>query len=233
MPAALLAGWWPGPFLWPGRPTGLSYDGSVSDPRPAQLLDLLRAERSEPDRDGVPPDEAQLAQLLEAATTVPDHGGLRPWRFVVVRGPGRDRFGEALVAGLVGERGPGLPEAVVAKMRGKAFAAPCQVVLVASPQVGSNVARWEQVASASCTGYALVLAATALGLGAIWKSAPVLHTEPVRRLFETAPDEELLGWVNVGMPARPRRVRERETPTWSSHVTVLDGPVHRQPDRVG
>jgi len=212
-------------------PAGLPYHGRVSDDRPADLLDLLRAERSEPDREGTPPDDAQLAELLETATTVPDHGGLEPWRFVVVRGPGRDRFGDALVAGLVGERGPELPDPVVAKMRGKAFAAPCQVVLVASPQVGTNVPRWEQVASASCTGYALVLAATALGLGAIWKSAPVLHTAPVRELFGTGPDEELLGWVNLGTPAGPRRDRARQAPPWSSHVTVLDGPALRQPDR--
>ena len=63
-------------------------------------------------------------------------------------------------------------------MRGKAFAAPCAVMLIASPRLESNVPEWEQVASASCTGYAVVLGATALGLGAVWKSAAVLDTEP-------------------------------------------------------
>ena len=147
------------------------------------LIGLLQAPRAAPGREGPGPDDAQLAVILEAATTVPDHGTLRPWRFVVVRDSGRDRFGEALVAGLLEERGPDLPESVLTKMRMKAFAAPLLVMLVASPRTGSNVPVWEQVASASCTGYAMVLAATALGLGAIWKSAPVLHTRPVRALF--------------------------------------------------
>jgi nitroreductase len=160
----------------------------------------LAAPRAEPARDGSPPDTQSLTQILETATTVPDHGGLRPWRFAVLIGEGRDRFGEALVAGLREQRGTDLPDSVVDKMRGKAFAAPCAVVLIASPHLESNVPEWEQVASASCTGYAMVLAATALGFGAVWKSAAVLETGPVRSLFGLGDQERLLGWVNLGSP---------------------------------
>ena len=64
---------------------------------------------------------------------------------------------------------------------------------------------WEQVASASCTGYAIVLAAVALGFGAVWKSAAVLDTEPVRTLFGLSEHERLLGWVNIGSPGAPGR----------------------------
>jgi nitroreductase len=119
---------------------------------------------------------------------------------VVVAGEGRDTFADALEAGLAEARGPDQPGSVVAKMRGKAFAAPCAVMLVASPDPTSNVPVWEQVASASCTGYAIVLAATSLGYGAVWKSAAVLDTGPVRALFGAGPDERLLGWVNLGTP---------------------------------
>jgi nitroreductase len=168
-------------------------------------LEGLAAPRVEPARDGPAPDEGALAQILEAATTVPDHGGLRPWRFAVIRGEGRDRFGEALVAGLVQRQGEGVPEGALAKMRGKAYAAPCAVMLIASPRLESNVPEWEQVVSASCTGYAVVLGATALGFGAVWKSANVLDTEPVRALFGVAAHERLLGWVNVGPPGEPSR----------------------------
>jgi nitroreductase len=172
-------------------------------------IERLTAPRPEPARDGSPPDPATLARILETATTVPDHGGLRPWRFTVISGRGRDRFGDALVAGLHHLKGPDLPEAVEVKMRGKAFAAPCAVVLVASPDPHSNVPVWEQVASAACTGYAMVLAATGLGYGAVWKSAAVLESDPVRALFALGAHEQLLGWVNVGSPA-PLGVRKSD-----------------------
>jgi len=161
----------------------------------------LSAVRAEPDRNGAAPSPADLESILATAVTVPDHGDLRPWRFAVCSGAGRERFGAALVAGLHEARGDDLPEAMVVKMRSKAFAAPCSVVLIASPDTTSNVEVWEQVASASCTGYAMVLAATGLGYGAVWKSAAVLGTAAVRQLFDVGPDESLMGWVNLGTPA--------------------------------
>lgn len=178
--------------------------------RSGTLIDQLGAPRAEPSRDGLPPDDRSLARILETATTVPDHGSLRPWRFAVIIGAGRERFGEALVESLHQLRGDDLPEAMVAKMRGKAFAAPCAVMVIASPNPESNVPEWEQVVSASCTGYALVLAATALGFGAVWKSAAVLEAEPIRALFELAPRERLLGWINVGTPGAPGRKKQSD-----------------------
>jgi nitroreductase len=197
---------------------------------PPPLIEGLSAPRAEPARDGSPPDGRALNLILGTATTVPDHGGLRPWRFAVVTGAGRDRFGDALVAGLHQQRGDDLPEAMVAKMRGKAFAAPCSVTLIASPDPSSNVPVWEQVASASCTGYAMVLAAVALGYGAVWKSAAVLDAEPVRALFGLTRHEQLLGWVNLGTPApSERKLQKAGRADLHSLVTVIDEDPHPWP----
>ncbi|MHB1517051.1 MAG: nitroreductase family protein [Acidimicrobiales bacterium] len=175
----------------------------------------------EPDADGAPPDARALTAILRAATTVPDHGGLHPWRFAVVTRAGQERFGDALVSGLISGGDP--PEAARIKMRSKASAAPCAIVLIASPERISNVPEWEQMASAACTGYAVLLAAAALGYGAAWKSAAVLDTPPVRSLFELEEHERLLGWVNVGTPKEPQaRSRNRaKQPDLAGLVTVL------------
>jgi len=181
----------------PSQPA-LGVEVPPADPR---FVVRLAAVRPEPARDGHPPSPDDLRVILGTATTVPDHGDLTPWRFVVSSGAGRERFARALVAGLREQRTGDLPEAVLAKMASKPFAAPCQVMVVASPDRSSNVEVWEQVASATCTGYALVLAATGLGYGAVWKSAGVLGSRAVRALFRCTPDEQLLGWVNLGTPA--------------------------------
>jgi len=197
---------------------------TAGDHSAALVLEEMAAPRAEPTRDGEAPDGQALARILQVATTVPDHGSLRPWRFAVVTGAGRDRFGQALVDSLHEERGPDLPEAMVTKMRGKAFAAPCAVMLIASPQPGSNVPEWEQVASASCTGYAVVLGAVALGFGAVWKSAAVLGAAPIRALFGLAEHEQLLGWVNLGTPGEPGRKKESASTASALKelVTVVD-----------
>jgi hypothetical protein len=55
-----------------------------------------------------------------------------------------------------------------------------------------------------------VLAATALGFGAVWKSAAVLEATPIRALFDLAPRERLLGWINVGTPGAPGRKKQSD-----------------------
>jgi nitroreductase len=162
------------------------------------LLDHLASptKRPRPGAQGRPPTDHELEWLLRAATAVPDHGGLQPWRFVVITGQARHRLGEALAADRATT--PGTPAAAIEKARGKAFAAPCLIVVIASPNSGSNVPEWEQVASAACCGYALVLAAEALGLGAVWKSTPLRDGAALRALCAMTAGEQLLGWVNVG-----------------------------------
>ncbi len=143
------------------------------------------------------PTPHQLELILAAATTVPDHGNLRPWRFVVVEGEGRGRFGEALADAAL-EADPDLAPDLADKARHKATLAPCLVVLIASPVAGAKVPVWEQVVSASCTGYAMVLAADALGLGAVWKTAAVVDGRALRTVLGLAAGEQVLGWVNLG-----------------------------------
>ena len=144
-----------------------------------------------------PPSEAELETILRAATTVPDHGQLRPWRFVVVQGEARARFGEALVQSILQAR-PGSPPEALVKARLKAFVAPLFVVLVASPRDDGKTPEWEQVTSAGLTGYAMLLAAESLGLAAGWKSSHHINGDALRQLMRLEPQEKLLGWINLG-----------------------------------
>ncbi|HSC85653.1 MAG TPA: nitroreductase, partial [Polyangiaceae bacterium] len=155
------------------------------------------------------PSDATLDQLLAAATAVPDHAGLRPFRFVIVQGEARERFGQALAAVAEEQEGT-LSEFARNKLVQKAYFAPCLVALVSSPRVGVKVPTWEQEASAACTGFALVLAAEAVGLGAVWKSAPVHEGRALTELLGLAEQERFLGWVNLGTHGRPTRPRAPE-----------------------
>jgi len=156
------------------------------------------------------PTRDQLDTLLRAATTAPDHGRLRPWRFVVISGEARARFADALEDGGLA-RTPDLSDGLRAKLRAKAFVAPTLITVIAAPRE-HKVERWEQVASAACTGYAIVLAAHALGLGAMWKSVPFRTGPLLREVLAMGPDDELLGWVLLGTPADPAAVGGRPEP---------------------
>jgi nitroreductase len=71
-------------------------------PPPHPALAALLARASVPPRllRDPGPDDAALDLAVAAALRAPDHGGLKPWRFVVVRGPARAALGEVLAASL-------------------------------------------------------------------------------------------------------------------------------------
>ena len=181
---------------------------SDANTRPEVLTALLdRRSTSALVEPGPTPD--QLDTILRAATTAPDHGRLRPWRFVVVSGEARHAFADALEDGGLAIT-PDLDPARREKLRAKAFVAPTLVAVVATPKP-AKVERWEQVVSAACAGYAIVLAAHGLGLGAMWKSVPFRTGPKIRSLFDLGADDELLGWILLGTPADPASVTGRPT----------------------
>lgn len=180
------------------------------------MLDLLIGRRSAAALATPAPTDAQLKSILRAAASVPDHNKLRPYRFVVIRGEARQRFGAALALAAIEA---GADDITIAKARRKPLFGPLLVAIIASPVTHNSVPVWEQVATASLTGYAMVLAATAVGVGAVWKSGRHLDEAPIKLLLDMGPDEQLLGWINLGTvplrdgrPMGPKDDTERPAP---------------------
>lgn len=186
----------------------------------AALMDFILSRRSVAALDAPGPSDAELAQLLAATGTVPDHGALRPFRFVVVSGEGRAAFGDALAEAAL-ERKPELSVEALQGMRAKAFRSPTSIVLIASPK-RAKVEVWEQVATAACTGYAIALAAHALGIGAVWKSVPFTRGKGMNELLSLGPTEEVLGWVHLGT-SRVAPTDQRSALDIAAVATLLDG----------
>jgi nitroreductase len=160
-------------------------------------LEAMLTRRSVKVFSAIGPTAAEIDAIVRAAVTVPDHGALRPWRLVVVEGEGRHPFGDAL-ADAGREANPSLTDDMADRLRSKAFVAPALIAVVARVDRCAKVDEWEQVASASCLGYAITLAADRLGLGAIWKSSPFRRGAALQRVLDMSPDDEFLGWVNLG-----------------------------------
>jgi nitroreductase len=179
------------------------------------LVDLILNRRSASKLEEPGPTDAELDVLLRAAATVPDHGGLQPWRFAVVRGAGREQFGDALAAAAA-EAG-----ADPSGVRDKAFAAPALIAVIAAPKTDAKIPVWEQLTTASASGYAITLAAHALGLGAAWRSTAHVDGSALRALLGMGANDQLLGWVNLGRPGAEPDPAPRDTPDIEAHVVRL------------
>ena len=201
-------------------------------PTGALVLDAMLTRRSvQPLTDPGPTDD-ELQLLMRAAITVPDHGGLRPWRLVVVSGEARAEFGAAL-ADAAQAGAAHLSPATLRRIADKAFAAPTLIALVAAIDPRSLVPEWEQTASAACAGYAITLAAHALGLGAIWKSTPFTDGPRLREILGMSDGHRFLGWVNLGQRVHWPSVARPELSTLSDVVRVLQSDGTHVPLRFG
>src|ERR1043165_7254505 len=90
------------------------------------------------------PTQEHLAIVLQAAVRAPDHGRLRPWRFMLIQGDQRRRFGE-LLAAAARRRVPGLSEGDLQRERDKAMRAPLIIVTACRVVPGTKVPAIEQI----------------------------------------------------------------------------------------
>ncbi len=168
-------------------------------------LDFLNSRLSVPSRQlGEPaPSPEQLERLLAAAIRTPDHGKLMPARLLLIQGGTRARLGERLAAIRRGIE-PGAPEATFAKDRERYNFAPLIVCVIARvDEHHPKVPAQEQILSAGCVAYNLLLGAQALGFGAQWLTGWAAYDREAAALLGLAADERVIGFVHIGTAQKP------------------------------
>jgi nitroreductase len=180
------------------------------DPLPAQenptrmnVLDAIHSRRTVPPvKMGPPgPDDAAMQQILAAGVAAPDHGMLRPWRFLVVRGAGREQLG-ALFADFVRRTAPNASPEEVDKQRTAPTRAPVIVVVAARVQPDHpKIPEVEQVAAVAAATQNMLLAAHALGFAAKWATGRQAYDAVVKAKLGLGGNDRILGFLYLGSPA--------------------------------
>jgi nitroreductase len=163
-------------------------------------LDALITRRSPAQFAEPAPDDETLAEILRAAMRAPDHGKLRPWRFIVLRGDARKRFGEVMAAAMK-RREPEAPENMLEREREKPLRAPLIVVLAAAIKEGHKIPVIEQLLAAGAGAQNVMVAAHALGYGAAWKTGAPAYDDFVKETLGLSPSDAIVGFLYLGTPA--------------------------------
>ena len=157
------------------------------------------------------PTPAEIATLLGAAVSAPDHGKARPWRFVVFTGEDRSRFGDVLEASarhLAEVAGEPLDEARADKERRRFLRAPVVVAVLCRMQA-RRVLQAEQRDAVAAATQNLLVAATALGYGSIWRTGDAANSPVVREAFGLNADDVIVGFVYLGTVPADTALEER------------------------
>ncbi len=155
------------------------------------------------------PSPEQMKKILLAAVSAPDHGLMRPWRFLVIEGDARDRFGQVMADSLM-RREPASTADRLDAERKKTLRAPTLLVTATAIQDNPKVPAIEQIVAVGAAAQNAMIAAHALGLGALWRTGPVVYDAQVKRSLGFAEADTIVGILYIGSIGAPGKPRERE-----------------------
>ena len=185
------------------------------------VLEAIRTRRTAGKiRADVPP-RALIEELLEAATWAPNHRLNEPWRFFVLAGDVRERFGELMAADAcadlddpTGEKARDVRQSQLKK----ATRSPVIIAVACDPPGSSKIDPVEDVCAVACGVQNLMLAAHARGLATKWSSGKACHSPAIKAFFDLTPDHQILGYIYLGYPdeasGKASRTPHHEKTTW-------------------
>ena len=163
------------------------------------ITDFLLYRVSAPRLGGNAPSATQREIIFQAALRAPDHAQLRPWRFFSIEGTARQHLGKAFADGLKTDN-PELSTEQYEKAAKSLLRAPWIVVVVVSPTPHPKVPLLEQQLAAGCGAHAMLYAAHAQKIGAIWRTGEKAYHPAVHQHLKLKDNEQILGFLYFGEP---------------------------------
>lgn len=165
-------------------------------------LEALLTRRSVPLLTDPAPDDETLGTMLRAGMRAADHGRLHPWRFIVLRGAARERLGEIMVEA-IRRHEPDAPPALLKREREKPLRAPLILVVAAEIVESHKIPVIEQVLAAGGAAQNVLVAAYALGFGAMWRTGAPAYDVHVKAALGLKRADAIVGFLYIGTPAAP------------------------------
>ena len=169
----------------------------IWDNDPMEAIDAILRRRSAKTLAEPAPDQGTLQLLLECASRAPDHGRLRPWRFIVIRGAAREGLGE-LMAEQLRRKQPAASAEALQRARQKPLRAPLIIVVAAVRNAAAKLPPIEQILAAGAAAQNVMLAAPALGFGAMWKTGDAAYDDTVKAALGLEAGDAIVGFLYLG-----------------------------------
>lgn len=156
-----------------------------------------------------------IHQILEAGTWAPSHFRTEPWRFFVLTGDARKALGKTLASLVVKTlEDPNSEESQkrLEREENKPLRAPVIIAVAVEPTTANKrVMMKEEVAAVCAAVQNMLLAAHALGLGAIWRTGESCYSNEVKELFTLSSESEMVGLLYIGYPDMKEMTGKRQT----------------------
>lgn len=188
------------------------------------ILTCLHERVSVGDLQAPAPTPSQREAIFRAALRAPDHGQLRPWRFRWVEGDADlQRLGEAFVTVEASLADEPLTNAQREKIAKRPLRAPLVLIVSAAIKTHPKVPAQEQLLSTAAAVEAMLIAAHAQGIGAMWRTGLFTYAPALAQALHLPPEEQLLGFLYLGTPkSTPRTAPTLNTTDFFSRWPPTD-----------
>ena len=167
--------------------------------------------------DAVP--RGMIEKILDAGNRAPNHFKVRPWRFFVLTGDSRNKLGDVMAASQH-DRMPDAPNDALDKTRALPLRAPVIIAVAVDKPADTKVIEAENIAAVSAACQNILLAAHALGLGAIWRTGEWTRDTNVKKFFGLSEDQTISGFIYAGYPEIAAEVLAR--PSFEDRTTWME-----------
>jgi nitroreductase len=179
-----------------------------------RALQAVHGRRSIPKVRRERPPREMIERIIEAAGQAPNHHRTEPWRFIVLAGRARHLLGDVMADSVrsdLSDPDSAEGQAQIEKARGKPLRAPVIIVVAAVPSDAPKVIEMEEIAATAAATENMLIAAHALGLGAMWRTGRPAYDPAVKRFLGLPERAHIIAFVYVGysdLPELPPRDRD-------------------------
>lgn len=163
------------------------------------------------------PTVEQVDHIVKAGLRACDHGNLTPWKYLVIEGDARHRFGELMVQVKNKMEDGTLSKEMAKKLQAKPLRAPMIIAVAARITEHPKVPEIEQLLSAGASAQMMMTAAHAQGIGAIWRSGSLMFHPDMRDGLGLQENDQLVGFIYLGTPKAAKPLPELNTDDFVSY----------------
>jgi len=157
------------------------------------------------------PNVDQLENIFKAGLRACDHKNLKPWKYLLIEGNARNKFGQLMVDVKTAIEGERLDSGLTEKLLSKPLRAPTIIVVIAHIQQHEKVPEIEQLLSAGASAQMMMTAAHAQGVGAIWRSGALMFRREMRAGLGLDSQDQIVGFLYLGTAAAAKPLAESNT----------------------
>lgn len=162
------------------------------------------------------PNPEQLRAILQAGVRANDHGMMRPWKFLIIEGDARNKFG-AIMAEVMRAEKPDMTEAALADIATKPLRAPMIIAVVAATRPNPKVPQIEQILAAGGAAQLMTAAAFAQGIGSIWRTGSFTYDRLTHEKLGLTADDHIVGFLYLGTPKAAKAPAEVDLDSLVTH----------------